>query len=55
MEDVDTLMMTDFDFNGPVIGIFAVGNGGEVQFTDFEIDVVMNSGAEDHTSSEGLE
>jgi hypothetical protein len=55
MKEVDTLMMTDFDFIGPVIGIFAVGNDGEVEFTDFEIDVVMNSGAEDHTSGEGLE
>lgn len=38
MEEVDTLMMTDFDFTGPVIGIFAIGNGGEVRFTDFEVD-----------------
>lgn len=55
MEEVDTLMMTDFDFTGPVIGIFAVGNGGEVKFTNFEIDAVMDSGTEDHPSGEGLE
>jgi hypothetical protein len=55
MEEVDTLMMTDFDFTGPVIGIFAVGNGGEVKFTDFEIDVVTDIGTEDHTSGEDFE
>lgn len=38
MEEVDTQMMTDFDFTGPVIGIFAVGNGGEARFADFEVD-----------------
>ncbi|GLI79776.1 hypothetical protein PoHVEF18_008117 [Penicillium ochrochloron] len=55
MQEVDTLMMTDFDFTGPVIGIFAVGNGGEVKFTDFEIDVVTDIGTEDHTSGEDFE
>lgn len=45
MEEVDTMMMTDFDFTGPVIGIFAVGDGGEVRFTDFQFDTVMNPDA----------
>jgi beta-xylosidase len=46
MEEVDTLIMTDVDFTGPVIGIFAIGDGGEVRFTDFEIDGAGNSRAE---------
>jgi hypothetical protein len=46
MEEVDTLVMTDVDFTGPVIGIFAIGDGGEVRFTDFEIDGAGNSRAE---------
>jgi beta-xylosidase len=36
---VDTLDMTDADFTGPVIGVFAVAeNPIEVQFEDLEID-----------------
>ncbi len=46
MEEVDTLVLTGVDFTGPVIGIFAIGDGGKVRFTDFEIDGAGNSRAE---------
>jgi beta-xylosidase len=36
---VDTALLTDYDFTGPVIGVFALGNDNEVEFSDFEIDV----------------
>ncbi|KAJ5775010.1 Concanavalin A-like lectin/glucanase subgroup [Penicillium nucicola] len=35
---VDTALITDYDFTGPVIGVFALGDGNEVKFSDFEID-----------------
>ncbi|KAI0021462.1 putative xylanase 35 [Xylariomycetidae sp. FL0641] len=36
---VDSLMMTGFDFIGPLIGLLVVGEGAEVDFEDFEVDV----------------
>ncbi|KAJ9480996.1 hypothetical protein VN97_g12513 [Penicillium thymicola] len=35
---VDTAIMTDYDFTGPVIGIFAIGDDVAVEFGDFEVD-----------------
>lgn len=35
---VSTMDLSDKDFVGPIIGIFAEGEGGEVDFRDFEID-----------------
>ncbi|KAJ5197698.1 Concanavalin A-like lectin/glucanase subgroup [Penicillium cf. viridicatum] len=37
---VDTGIMTDYDFTGPVIGIFAIGDDVAVEFGNFEIDAV---------------
>ncbi|CAI7589872.1 Concanavalin A-like lectin/glucanase subgroup [Penicillium crustosum] len=37
---VDTAIMTDYDFTGPVIGIFAIGDDVTVEFGDFQIDAV---------------
>ncbi|OQD95991.1 hypothetical protein PENVUL_c099G06266 [Penicillium vulpinum] len=36
---LDTAILTDFDFTGPIIGIFAIGDD-VVEFGDFEVDVV---------------
>ncbi|KAJ5263162.1 Concanavalin A-like lectin/glucanase subgroup [Penicillium angulare] len=35
---VDTSVLTDFDFTGPVIGIFAIGADVDVEFENFEVD-----------------
>jgi hypothetical protein len=35
---VSTMDLSDKDFVGPIIGIFAEGECGEVDFRDFEID-----------------
>ncbi|KAJ5101209.1 Concanavalin A-like lectin/glucanase subgroup [Penicillium angulare] len=35
---VDTSVLTDFDFTGPVIGIFAIGADVDVEFVNFEVD-----------------
>ncbi|KAJ5150334.1 Concanavalin A-like lectin/glucanase subgroup [Penicillium canariense] len=51
MQLVDTAVMTDFDFTGPVIGMFAVGDGVEVQFTDFKIDDDTHSDCESEPKS----
>lgn len=37
---LDTSILTDHDFTGPVIGIFAIGDDTEVGFKDFEIDAL---------------
>lgn len=37
---VETAIMTDYDFTGPVIGIFAIGDDVAVEFGDFEVDAV---------------
>ncbi|KAJ5602301.1 Concanavalin A-like lectin/glucanase subgroup [Penicillium hordei] len=37
---VDTAIMTDYDFRGPVIGIFAIGEDIAVEFGDFQVDIV---------------
>lgn len=37
---VDTALLTDYDFTGPVIGIFAIGDDIAVEFGDFEVDAV---------------
>jgi beta-xylosidase len=36
---IDTALLTDYDFTGPVIGVFALGNDNKVEFSDFELDV----------------
>jgi beta-xylosidase len=36
---IDTALLTDYDFTGPVIGVYALGNDNKVEFSDFEIDV----------------
>jgi beta-xylosidase len=36
--ELDTLQMSGFDFTGPLIGIFALGQGLKVTFSDFEVD-----------------
>ncbi|KAJ5366050.1 Concanavalin A-like lectin/glucanase subgroup [Penicillium concentricum] len=37
---LDTAILTDLDFTGPVIGIFAIGDDVAVEFADFEVDAV---------------
>jgi hypothetical protein len=37
---LDTAILTDYDFTGPVIGVFAIGDNVEVEFGAFEIDIV---------------
>ncbi|KAJ5165712.1 Concanavalin A-like lectin/glucanase subgroup [Penicillium coprophilum] len=39
---LDTALLTDHDFTGPVIGIFAIGDGIAVEFRDFEVDAVQS-------------
>ncbi|KAJ5688841.1 Concanavalin A-like lectin/glucanase subgroup [Penicillium macrosclerotiorum] len=43
MQKVDTAVMTDFDFTGPVIGLFATGEDVEVEFSDFVVDVEVSN------------
>ncbi|KAJ5088957.1 Concanavalin A-like lectin/glucanase subgroup [Penicillium argentinense] len=38
VQAVDTAVMTNFDFTGPIIGIFAEGDHGEANFKNFIID-----------------
>ena len=40
LSTLDTVILTDYDFTGPVIGVFAFGDDVEVKFGAFEIDVV---------------
>jgi beta-xylosidase len=37
---LDTAILTDYDFTGPVIGVFGIGDDFEVKFHDFKIDTV---------------
>ncbi|KAJ5575492.1 Concanavalin A-like lectin/glucanase subgroup [Penicillium sp. DV-2018c] len=37
---IDTAVLTDYDFTGPVIGVFAVGEHVAVDLDDFEVDAV---------------
>ncbi|KAJ5924934.1 Concanavalin A-like lectin/glucanase subgroup [Penicillium verhagenii] len=37
IQEVDTVFMTDYDFTGPVIGVFAIGDEADVEFTDFDL------------------
>lgn len=40
LSTVDTAILTDYDFTGPVIGVFAIGKDVAVEFGDFQIDAV---------------
>lgn len=37
---LDTAILTDYDFTGPVIGVFAIGDDVPVDFGDFAVDIV---------------
>jgi beta-xylosidase len=40
LSTLDTAVLTDNDFTGPVIGVFGIGNDVEVKFENFKIDLV---------------
>ncbi|RDW56526.1 hypothetical protein BP6252_14130 [Coleophoma cylindrospora] len=35
---IDTLEMCGYDYIGPIFGVYAIGEGGEVEFEDFAVD-----------------
>jgi beta-xylosidase len=43
LSTVDTAVLTDYDFTGPVIAVFAIGEHVAVDFGDFEVDAVYGS------------
>lgn len=42
--ELDTLLMSDLDFTGPLIGIFAFGISGDVEFNNFTVDCRQEQG-----------
>ncbi|KAJ5795356.1 Concanavalin A-like lectin/glucanase subgroup [Penicillium paradoxum] len=40
LSTLDTAILTDYDFTGPVVGVFAIGNDVAVKFGSFQVDIV---------------